>query len=51
MPSLHGTPTITFLDLVRDTIQTRGLRWAVEYYSQRLPAWQARFFIRQAAGI
>lgn len=45
---MRGTPTITFIDLVRDTIRTHGLRWAIAYYAKRMPMWEVRFFVTQA---
>jgi hypothetical protein len=41
-------PDWTFTEMVRDTIATHGLRWAVAYYYKKLPAWEARFFLRAA---
>lgn len=41
-------PGVSFIDLMRDTIETHGLRWAVQHYSKRMPAWEFRFFIKQA---
>jgi hypothetical protein len=48
---MSGKPSIPFTSLVRDTIEAHGLRWAVAYYYKRLPAWEARFFIRAAMGV
>lgn len=45
---MHGKGDVTFIELVRDTINAHGLAWSVKYYYKRLPAWQARFFIKQA---
>lgn len=45
---MSGKPEVPFIELVRDTIRAHGLAWAVAYYYKRLPAWQARFFIKQA---
>jgi hypothetical protein len=49
--TMHGTPTLPFTTLVRDTINAHGLTWAVAYYYKRLPAREARFFIRAALGV
>lgn len=51
MSSTHGLLGVPFTAMVADTIQTHGLRWAVEYYYSKLPAWEARFFIRAALGV
>lgn len=51
MSTLRGAPGVTFTSMVADTIKTHGLSWAIEYYYRRLPAWEARFFIRSALGI
>lgn len=48
---MSGKPNVPFTSLVRDTIETHGLQWAVAYYYKRLPAWEARFFIRAAMGV
>lgn len=48
MTTTHGIDGITFTDLVRDTVNTHGIAWAVAYYYKRLPAWEARFFLRAA---
>ena len=48
---MSGKPTIPFTELVRDTIRAHGLRWAVAFYYAKLPAWEARFFIRSALGV
>lgn len=45
---MKGAPSIPFVELVRDTIRVHGLKFAVQYYFKRLPAWEARFFITQA---
>lgn len=37
-----------FLDMVRDTIATHGLAWAVRYYAARMPQWELRFWMRLA---
>lgn len=46
--TLSGTPEVPFVSLVRDTIATHGLAWAVAYYAKRLPRAEARFFLRVA---
>lgn len=48
---MRGAPTIPFTSLVRDTIDTHGLAWAIDYYYNRMPAWEARVFIRAALGL
>lgn len=48
MSSTRGNSAFPFTEMVADTIKTHGLRWAVAYYYARLPAWEARFFIRRA---
>lgn len=45
---MRGSLTVTFLDLVRDTVATHGIAWAVRYYYARMPAWEARFWLKQA---
>lgn len=45
---MSGTLNIPFIDLVRDTIATHGLRFAVEYYSRRMAQWEARFWLKLA---
>ena len=49
--NMRGTTKIPFTELVRDTIETHGLVWATEYYYTRMPAWEARIFIRAALGL
>ena len=51
MSSTHGSLAFPFTAMVRDTIETHGLEWAVSYYFKRLPASEARFFIRAALAI
>lgn len=46
-----GRDNVPFTALVADTIATHGLTWACRYYYKRLPAWEARFFIRAALGV
>lgn len=42
---MHGTPTIPFSELVRDTIREHGLTWAAQHYAKRgLPLWQFVIF-------
>lgn len=43
---MHGSPAIPFSTLVRDTIATHGLGWAVDYYCTRrgLSAWEFRMY-------
>lgn len=45
---LHGAIGVPFVELIRDTIATHGLPWAVDYYTARLPRWEARFWLRLA---
>lgn len=45
---MRGSTPVTFLDLIRDTVQTHGIRWSLDYYSKRMPAWELRFWMRQA---
>lgn len=45
---MRGNSTILFTNLVRDTISTHGLAWAVRYYAKRMPAWELRFFMKLA---
>lgn len=45
---MTGRDDIRFTDLIRDTIATFGLQWAVTYYAKRLPRWEARMFLRIA---
>ena len=51
MTSTRGSLAFPFADMVRDTIQVHGLQWALAYYSQRIPAWELRFFVRAALAI
>ena len=44
----RGIDHIRFTDLVRDTIATHGLQWAMAYYAKRLPVWELRVFMRAA---
>jgi hypothetical protein len=48
---MRGTPAIPFTSLIRDTIATHGLEWAVRYYYKRLPMREARLFLRSAMGV
>lgn len=48
---MRGTPTIPFTSLMRDTIDTHGLRWAMTYYAKRLAPWELRVFMRAALGV
>lgn len=48
---MQGALTVPFTEVVRDTITTHGLAWAVTYYYRRMPAWEARLFIRAALGL
>jgi hypothetical protein len=45
---MRGSLPITFLSLVRDTIDCHGIAWAADYYARRMPAWEARFWLRLA---
>jgi hypothetical protein len=45
---MRGNDTVLFTDLVRDTIQTHGLAWAVRYYAKRLQPFELRFFMKLA---
>jgi hypothetical protein len=45
MRTLTGTPTIPLTALIADTIAVHGLRWAVAYYTKRLPRDQARVLL------
>lgn len=51
MSTTTGKLEVPFTEMVLNTIEVHGLRWACEYYFSRLPAWQARFFIRAALKI
>lgn len=43
---MSGTPTVTFSELVQDTIRVHGLHFAVRHYcvKHKLPTWQFRIF-------
>lgn len=45
---MRGNDTIRFTDLVKDTIKTHGLSWAVRYYAKRLTPFELRFFMKLA---
>ena len=45
---MKGNNTVTFLSLVRDTVNTHGLHFAVRYYAKRLPQWELRFWLKLA---
>lgn len=45
---MRGSQTIRFTDLVKDTIATHGLHWAVAYYAKRLSTFEMRVFMRAA---
>ncbi len=45
-PSMKGSPTIPFSELVQDTIKTHGLKWAFDFYVKKhgLPTREFRIF-------
>lgn len=45
---MSGKGDIRFIELVRDTVQNHGIRWAVQYYSKRMPVWEVRFWLKLA---
>lgn len=48
MSTTRGNVGFTMVEMMRDTIQTHGLAWAMQYYAARLPAWELRVFMRAA---
>jgi hypothetical protein len=51
LPSPAGRVGVPFIELVRDTIDTHGIRWALAYYSARMPQWEARFWMKSALAV
>lgn len=45
---MRSSLNVRFTELVRDTIATHGLHFAVAYYYKRLPKWEARLFLISA---
>jgi hypothetical protein len=45
---MRGAGNVRFLELIVDSVETFGIRHTVEYYSRRMPQWEARFWLRLA---
>lgn len=43
-----GTPQWTLTQMMRDTIDTHGLAWAIRYYAKRLTTFELRVMMRSA---
>lgn len=45
---MRGSTPVTFLDLIRDTVRTHGIRWSLHHYGRKMPTWELRFWMKQA---
>lgn len=48
MTTYTGTPEFPLTAMMRDTIATLGLHWAIEFYARRIPQFQLRVLMRSA---